>query len=320
MARAAAIRILANAGCLAKHGITTDELIELFTTRGLEASVVLLDADDEAVLAELREHAPAVVVAAGGDGTVNRVVNLIAPLRLPLGVLPLGTANDFARGLGLPLDLAEAVGVIAGEVPIAIDIGHVHGDEEAAYFVNAAHLGLGVETAKRIDPQLKRWLGPVAYGMAAVQAWREAPRLVLEVCVDDACTHLEASQLLVGVGRYFGGGNQVGKDALDTGMFEVYVLNADLGATEALGVAFALRRGTLGDHDNALHVSAPRLSVRLAHAAEINLDGELGRMGRRLDFEVLPGGLSVYAPATAPEIAFTPWLAGIPAGEGGPYA
>jgi YegS/Rv2252/BmrU family lipid kinase len=277
---------------------------------GLEAAwepLPLQQAELDALTARLQAERPAVLVAAGGDGTVHAVANLAVPLGVPIGVFPLGTANDFARGLDLPTDLAEAARVIADETPILVDVGAVNQE----IFINAAHLGLGVETAKRTDPNLKRWLGPLAYGMAAVQAWHEAEPLAMELCADDGCTRLHASQLLVGAGVYFGGGNKLGKEAQDTGLLEVFALGAELGPAQALGVAAALRMGTLGDNAHALHVRSARLTVTLSRQAEVNLDGELLDLGRELRFELLPGGLGVYARANTPEAAVDVWGAGM---------
>lgn len=308
----AAVRVLANASCLERRGLSIADLDDVFKDVGLSADVELLAEDAaelEATAARLAADCPAVVVAAGGDGTVHGVVNLVAPLRLPLGVLPLGTANDFARGLALPLDLRAAAAIIAEESPIAVDIGRIQGEDldlAPCLFVNAAHLGLGVDTARHLDPRLKRWLGPLAYGVAAIRAWRESRPVALQLCVDDSCSWLEASQLLVGVGKYFGGGNRSSKDALDSGLFEVYAMSAALGPAEALEVAAALRLGTLDEQAGTLHFRVPRLTVQLVERAAMNMDGELYDLGRRLAFEVVPGGLGVYAPAWSAQSLLDP--------------
>jgi diacylglycerol kinase family enzyme len=168
-----------------------------------------------------------------------------------------------------------------------------------------------VETAKRTDPHLKKWLGPLAYGMAAVQAWHDAEPLAMELCADDECSRLRVSQLLVGAGLYFGGGNPVGKETPDTGLLEVIALNGELNPAQALGVAAALKLGTLAEHPDALHVRAARLEVKLSRPAEVNLDGELLPLGQELHFELLPGALAVYAPAQAPDVVAEGWGAGM---------
>jgi YegS/Rv2252/BmrU family lipid kinase len=309
-ARTAAVVILANEACLASRGVTPAEIIDALAAEGLTAAWLALPADQaglDALTARLCSERPAVLVAAGGDGTVHAAANLAVPLGLPLGVIPLGTANDFARGLHLPMQVREAARLIAWDAPIRVDVGAVNQE----IFVNAAHLGLGVETAKRTDPQLKKWLGPLAYGMAAVQAWHEAEPLVMELCQDDGCTRVLASQLLVGAGMYFGGGNLVGKAAPDSGLLEVIALGGELGPAQALGLAAALKLGTLADLPQALHVRAARLEVKLSRPAEVNLDGELLALGQELHFELLPGALAVYAPSRAPVAALEVWGAGV---------
>ncbi|MDB5099368.1 MAG: hypothetical protein JWM80_3789 [Cyanobacteria bacterium RYN_339] len=302
--------VLANEACLTARGVEPAALIAALADAGLAADWLPLPAGQaglDQLTADLQARRPTVLVAAGGDGTAHAVANMAVPLDIPMGVLPLGTANDFARGLGIPMDVAGAARLIADEAPIRVDVGTVNQE----IFLNAAHLGLGVETAKRMDPQLKKWLGALAYGMAAVQAWQEAEPLVLELCADDQCTKLLASQLLVGAGIYFGGGNKVGKEAPDTGNLEIFALGADMGAAQAIGVAAAMRMGTLADQPDMLHVRTARMTVRLSRPAEVNLDGELLNLGRELRFELLPGGLAVYARASGPEAVLDIWGAGL---------
>jgi diacylglycerol kinase family enzyme len=185
--------------------------------------------------------------------------------------------------------------VIAEGSPIPVDLGRVNG----TYFLNAAHVGLGVETAKRTSPTLKKMIGPIAYVLAAAQAWLNTDPMPIEVCAEHGCLKLMASQLLVGNGRYYGGGMVVAPDAtLDDGLLDVYVLSADASKAELLKLAAAARRGTLGDQPHILYFRTPRLSAALAGPVQINVDGEVLAMEGHLAFEVVPRALGVYAPAT----------------------
>jgi YegS/Rv2252/BmrU family lipid kinase len=304
--RGADALILGNPVCLARRGLSLDDLVDLMARVGLRARAeALADERDLAALRALvREANVNMVIAAGGDGTVHEVVNVIAPLAVPLGLLPLGTANDFARTLHLPGDLEAAAAVIADAPPLAVDLGKVNGQ----VFLNAAHLGLGVETAKRTNPTLKGLVGPIAYALAATQAYLNAEPFELEVCTeDDPCLKLQASQLLVGNGRYFGGGMVIDPEAtLDDGLLDVHVISAELGAAEALRLAAALRQGTLGELPHAIHFRTARVTARLARSLEINLDGEVRMMEPPLRFEVAPRALSVYARSTSAQSAWSP--------------
>jgi YegS/Rv2252/BmrU family lipid kinase len=287
--------LLANPVCLKRHGFDLVGLERLMADAGLKVQSELLAQNLD--LDDLRERietaAPNLLIAAGGDGTIHQVANVAVPLGLPMGVMPLGTANDFSRTLGLPTNPKEAAALIADGPSMPVDVGRVNGH----YFLNAAHLGLGVETAKRTSPTLKHVIGPLAYMLAAAQAWMNAEPLEIECCFDDKnCVKMMASQLLVGNGRYFGGGNVVARDAtLDDGLLDVYVLESDLGAAEALKMAAAVRQGGLEDQPGLFYARASRFTARMSRSTEVNLDGELIPMEAQLQFEVLPRALSVYA-------------------------
>lgn len=298
--------LLANPICLKRHGLTISDLERVMADAGLRASAeeLSVETDLPALRARIQEASPNMVIAAGGDGTIHQIANLAVPLGLPMGVLPMGTANDFARTLGLPTELHQAAAVIADGPSISVDVGRVND----VYFLNAAHLGLGVETAKRTNERLKQMIGPLAYVLAAAQAWMNAEPVSIECCFDDReCVNVRASQLLVGNGRYFGGGCVVAREAtLDDGLLDVYVLGADIGPAEALKMAAALRTGTLEDQTDLIHARSSRFTARLSRPADVNLDGELVPMEAQLHFEVLPRALSVYAPAVVLEPLIAP--------------
>lgn len=303
--RSADVLVLANPVCLARHALTLDDVIARFATYDLLAEGVLLKSDWD--VRDMRANIEAggynMVVAAGGDGTVHQVANALIGLGRPMGVLPLGTANDFARTLGLSGNLDEAVRVIAESAPLPIDVARVN----QVYFLNAAHVGLGVETAKRTNLTLKKVIGPIAYVLAAAQAWLDTDPMPIQICIEDSCLNIQAAQLLVGNGRFYGGGNVVAPDAtLDDGLLDVYVLSADVSKTELLSLAAAARRGTLGDQPHIMYYRTARLSASLVGPVQINVDGEVLGMEGRLEFEVLPRALGVYAPATPMDPAWVP--------------
>lgn len=288
--------LLANPICMARHGVSLDDLQGLMARHGVatEASLLAERPDVLAYQDWLRRSPPPLVIAAGGDGTVHHAANVVAESRVPLGVLPLGTANDFARTLGLPSGLEAAAALIADGGTVAVDLGRVN----AHVFLNAAHLGLGVETVKRISPRLKRLIGAAAYAVAAAGAYMAAEPLSIVCCFEgERCVNVRASQLLVGNGRHYGGGMLIAQDAsLADGLLDVYILGPDMGPGQAIRLATAARRGHLEDHPHVFHTRVARFSAHLSRPAEVNMDGELVAMDETLAFEVLPRALSVFAP------------------------
>src|SRR5215218_6995650 len=107
------------------------------------------------------------LVLGGGDGSVSSVVDFLANREVVLGLLPLGTANDFARTLGIPSDIEGACQTIAAGKTVDVDLG-LAGDN---YFVNVASVGLGVEATRALSPWLKKSTGPLAYPAAAIKAF-----------------------------------------------------------------------------------------------------------------------------------------------------
>lgn len=288
--------LLANPICLARHETTLDALQAHLARHGIEAEAELVVArpDVLAYRERLRRDPPERLIVAGGDGTLHQAANILAGSDVPLGVLPFGTANDFARTLGLPLETERAIALIAEAPPRQVDLGRLNGH----HFLNVAHLGLGVETARRTSPRLKRLIGPGAYVVAAARALWAADPLTITCCFEGAsCMTLTASQLLVGNGRFFGGGMIAGREAtLEDGLLDVQILRPGVGLATAVQLARAARHGELEQHPDVFHARVPRFTARLSRPAEVNMDGELVAMEESLTFEVLPGALGVYAP------------------------
>lgn len=248
------------------------------------------------------EHAAAVaadverVVVAGGDGSVAPVARAAADAGLPLAILPAGTANDFARALGIPLDLPEAAALAvdpaASTRPVEVCL-----TGEDRPFVNAANAGLAVRAASEAHG-LKAALGPLAYALGAAKAGLRAPAIDVDVTLDGASWFSgPAWQVIVsGTGR-FGGGSAVGDTDQDDGLLDVTVVPA--GARVALARrAYGLRRGTLREQDAVPHERATTARVHMRASAEsrgFNIDGELVRSAA-LDARVHPARARIVVP------------------------
>jgi YegS/Rv2252/BmrU family lipid kinase len=247
------------------------------------------------------------ILIGGGDGTLNAAMRHLLGRDVTLGVLPLGTGNDFARSLGIPATLEEACDIIAAGYTARVDVGLANGRP----FLNAASLGLATAIAKRLTPELKRRVGKLAYPVAAVaELWEHQPFHV-RMKTDRGELELDVLQLVVGNGRYHGAGNMVTPDAtLDDHRLDAYTIAAPssesgregtgLGHMQDLStlarIALSLRRGEHVSHPAVTSVSSAHLEVLAEPPQDINADGELiGRTPVR--FELAPAALRVYAPA-----------------------
>lgn len=241
------------------------------------------------------------VVVAGGDGTVHKVANSLAEHGIlgdaPVGLVPLGTGNDFARLLGIPLHPAEAARAIIAGAPRRLDVLRT---DRGELVVNAAHIGLGAEASAHAQ-DLKATLGAAAYPLGAAIAGASGPSWACEVTLD-ATTLASGEVAIVGIGngRSVGGGSPLIPSAVpDDGLLDAVVV-AERGLADRARMGMALRGGTHVELDG-VHTGRGRVLVYEGEPAPVNLDGELVGERDRCSFEVLRGAWEVVAPADAHE-------------------
>lgn len=261
---------------------------------------------DEAMAraAELARAGCPLVVAAGGDGTVHAVANGLveAAGATALGVVPLGTGNDFARTLGLPADPCLAFEVACTGPRRQLDLLAVELDGRHLLAVNAVTGGFSGSVGAHVNDEEKRRLGPLAYVLGAVRALPELNGYPVRLRWDeDPPAPFELLNLVVANGRTAGGGRPVAPAANpEDGLLEVVLVRPGPAAELA---ALAARFGT-GDyltHPLVVHRRPRRLVVEAEAPLALSIDGERVH-GRRLVFSVRPQALSVVVgPRYAPE-------------------
>jgi len=235
------------------------------------------------------------VVVGGGDGSVSAIAGVLVERPGVLGVLPLGTANDFARTMGIPADLDAACAVVADGKVVDVDLGSADGD----HYVNVASLGLSVAVSHALTPGLKRRLGAVAYPVATLKAYRGyqpfQARLDFPHGDHPPITVEQAMQVAVGNGRYYGGGNVMAPDAgIDDHDLDVYVI-ARGRFRDHLSIVSSFRTGTFVEHPLVTHVATREVVVRTDPQRHINIDGEIVSATPET-FRVVPNGLHVVVP------------------------
>ena len=265
--------------------------------RGAGLELVAEPSEDPAALPHLvRRHAREVdrVVVAGGDGTLNRAVQVLVGVGLPLAVIPTGTANNLARTVGVPLDLRAAVAVAAGSHRRAVDLGRVNG----RWFCTTASIGLSVQITEELSPDVKRRWGAVAYVLAAARVMRRSHPFRADISWEGGSRQTRTVQVVVGNGRYYGAALAVAPDAtIDDARLDLYSLEVNHW-WELLKLAPFLKWGT---HVNRREVEALRakvIEIRTRRPMPIDVDGELGAEtpGR---FEVVPRALEILTPEPA---------------------
>lgn len=239
---------------------------------------------------------PRLLVVGGGDGTVGCAAAKVAGTGTVLGLVPLGTANDFARTLELPGDPAAAVTALLGGVVADVDLGRA-GDHT---FLNVASLGMSVAVTERLTPGLKQRLGPLAYPVATLRAYRHlAPFRARLTFPDGDHPPLELDDLLqvaVGNGRHYGGGNAVAPNAsIDDALLDVYAIERGR-LRDHVSIARFLKDGSFVEHEKVTHLTTRRVVVDTVEPLPVNLDGEIAT-ATPLEFRVERNALRVAIPA-----------------------
>jgi diacylglycerol kinase (ATP) len=255
----------------------------------------------------LKEHGAATdrIVIGGGDGTISTALPELLALGKPLALLPLGTANDLARTLGLPQHPIAAAEVALGGREHRIDLGSVNGRP----FVNVASVGVAASTIETQSKALKRRWRVFSYVITLWQALREARPFYLTVEADGAPVWSGAVyQASVGNGRFHGGGLAVSEDAvIDDGKFDLYLVAP--GAAWQLFACLTHLKFGLPKPDLLKQARAKRVMLRTTKPRAINVDGELAA-ATPAQFELRPKALTVIVPRDVP--AGAPGLAALP--------
>jgi YegS/Rv2252/BmrU family lipid kinase len=250
-----------------------------------------------------------IVVAAGGDGTINEVANGFFEGGQPvaagtcLGVLPMGTGGDLRRTLGHPLDVERAAEILRTGAPRRIDAGRVTCDaldgsgRVVRHFVNIADAGIGGAVVERVSHGVRVLNGDVTFMLASaltLLTWRNRP---MRVAIDGRVRELVAQQVVVANCQYYGGGMRVApRAAPDDGLLDVLVAG-DLTMWENVRGLSRIREGTHLDDGNPKlsHALAERVEISSPVPTRVDVDGEQPGALPAL-FEVQPGALEVICP------------------------
>jgi diacylglycerol kinase (ATP) len=231
------------------------------------------------------------VIVGGGDGTINAAVRGVLQTGLPMGILPMGTANDLARTLSIPLDLVEAARVVALGHTRRIDVGDVNGH----YFFNVASIGLAAELARRLTPTVKRRWGRLAYAITAIQTLFSARPFSATIVTKEGETKVKTLQIAVGNGRHYGGGTVVeATAAIDDGHLDLYSLEVSSVWKLALMLPH-FRRGSHGLWQEVRTHRCIEFEVRTRKPRPVNADGDLVTFTPAY-FSIRPAAIAVIAP------------------------
>jgi len=219
---------------------------------------------------EARQEGVDLVLAGGGDGTINEVVNGLAMTDTPLGIVPLGTVNVLARECGLPLDPESAFRAALERKPRSISLGHIVAGGVERYFSFVAGIGFDAHVVHGVSTGLKRYIGKGAYIAKALTSLATWSPPALRVSVDGM--EIECQMLVASNGRDYGGDFVMAPEADLTGPGLVFTLLTDMRPVAMLKFALAFGLGR--------HLSVKGVEAITTHGATINglahiqLDGD----------------------------------------------
>lgn len=275
-------------------------LAELFGVDGRAAHIVL--AEDGAALRKAARQAVRdgcdVLVAGGGDGTINTVAAEVVGTEIAFGVLPLGTLNHFAKDLGIPLDLEAAAQVVLSGTVTGVDVGEVNG----RIFLNNSSLGVYPSLVRERERYQATGLGKwIAASWAALTVLRRHPFMAVRLSADAETIVRRTPFVFVGNNAYRMEGIHAGvRESLTGGHLAVYVMNA----TRRQGLVWLAFQVLLGRTEQIRELDT--LTVREAtietkrRRLHVALDGEVTTLESPLRYRTRPGALRVVVPATGP--------------------
>ncbi len=249
-----------------------DPAVAVLERRGIECELVKFDEPEQiANLVRGRGEDVDRVVVGGGDGTLNASLESVLESGLPLGILPMGTANDLARTLGIPNSAEKAAEVVANGRVYRIDLGLVNGK----YFFNAASIGLAVRVAHTLTGEMKKKWGAFSYIVALANAYRASRPFFVRVVCDGKRHRHRSIQLAIGNGRYYGGGMTIREDAaIDDERLDLYSIEPQ-SFWELLRAAPSVLTGKFENRPRIWQMEGRRIQIATRKPMDIDTDGEL---------------------------------------------
>jgi diacylglycerol kinase family enzyme len=237
------------------------------------------------------------LVGGGGDGTISAVASALAGTGIPLGVIPLGTLNHFAKDLGIPLGLDESIGVVLAGFTAKVDLGEVNG----RFFLNNSSLGLYPRMVRlRAADPARGWRKWIVALRALVQTLEGNPAISLSIEAEGERVVTRTPIVFIGNNEYTMSGLEAGTRAsLAGGKLAIYVVRTG-GRPRLMRLAWRMFTGralSSGELDLTL-TAAATITLRGA-SVSVALDGEVVVLDQPLEYRIRPAALNVLVPKPA---------------------
>jgi diacylglycerol kinase (ATP) len=213
------------------------------------------------------------ILIAGGDGTVDSLVNAMKQrnINIPIGILPVGTANDFGKFINMPSDIEEACKQILDSKPVAIDVGKINDK----YFINVASTGLFTDISQKTDVNLKNTMGKLAYYFKGLEELPNFRKLKVKISSKECDYEGEMYLLLVFNGQTAGNLNLATEAEITDGKLDVVMFKA-IAIIELVPLFIKLLKGEHLDSDNVLFFKTDDVYIESSEDIVTDIDGERG--------------------------------------------
>ncbi|HET8884615.1 MAG TPA: diacylglycerol kinase family protein [Candidatus Saccharimonadales bacterium] len=287
--------------------LNAELLINTGSRRGARALPLLLDAckqhnitvqkvhqlkrstDLKTTLQRIKRRRPSLLIIGGGDGTISDAVDFLAGSKIEIGVMPLGTTNNFARSLNMPLDIDNAIRTIRTGRASGVDLGKVKND----YFVNVTGIGISAHIAKHVSDKQKKYFGRFAYTIVgAYQLIRHKPFFVTIQDKDgELQLNFETHQVIVANGRYHAG-KEIAKEAkINNRELIIFAL----GGRSKLSFIYHTIDFYIGKRNTIKHASyltGRNITLHTSTPQPVELDGEV-KFSTPVSINVKPGAVNI---------------------------
>ena len=232
------------------------------------------------------------LLLAGGDGTIDIIINTMKRLNidLPVGILPVGTANDFAHSLGLSFDIKQALENIINSKPKAFDIGKINDK----YFINVASSGMFTDVSQKINPDFKNYMGKVAYYITGIEQALHLRAFNIKVKSEEVEYKGNMYLMLVFNGKTAGNLNLAYKAQLDDGYLDVIIFK-DMPIPKSIPVFINVLRGEhleKSNEEDILYFKTKEIHIECMDELVTDIDGEKGP-DFPLHIKCIEGGIKI---------------------------
>ncbi|SDL08439.1 lipid kinase, YegS/Rv2252/BmrU family [Catalinimonas alkaloidigena] len=254
----------------------------IYTTSG--------DGDEEALRQLIEERQPDMVVAVGGDGTVNMVGTLLVGKEVTLGIIPMGSGNGLSKDLGIPQDLDEAIAVLASGQPRPIDTLEINGQTS----LHLSDLGFNALIVKRFDEGDQR--GPMAYAWNTVKEYMDYEPAHYEVITPDEHYKGRAFMVTIANANMFGSNATINPEGkVDDGQFEVCILE-EFPKAAGIGILYHMYRDSIDESVYTKVITCREARILNPDGSQFQIDGEVVGTPAEINVNIRHASLSVMLP------------------------